>query len=284
MTYDARSDGERRPEIERTPAQPMKARAVVAPHPKRLRGAASPPALPCGRPELDRILVVMHGEHSCAGRIGQLLKRRGYRLDIRKPRFGSALPETLAEHAGAIVFGGPMSANDPDDYIRREIDWIGVALKEEKPYLGVCLGAQMLARHLGAAVAFHPETRVEIGYYDVMPTEAGRLLGPWPEKVYHWHREGFELPAGSTLLASGHSGFPNQAYAYGRAAIGVQFHPEITYTLVNRWSVVARERLGLTGAQSHVLQMEGHVRYQAAVASWLDAFLGRWLERRVTAG
>ena len=71
------------------------------------------------------------------------------------------LPETLDDHAGAVIFGGPMSANDPDDYIRREIDWISVPLREQRPFLGICLGAQMLAMQLGARVAPHPEGRTE---------------------------------------------------------------------------------------------------------------------------
>ena len=62
------------------------------------------------------------------------------------------LPETLENHAGAVIFGGPQSANDKDDFIRREIDWLKVPLKEKKPYLGICLGAQMLAQQLGAKV------------------------------------------------------------------------------------------------------------------------------------
>ena len=74
------------------------------------------------------------------------------RLDIRRPRFGDPLPETLADHAGAVIFGGPMSANDGDDYIRVETDWVTVPLREAAPLLGLCLGAQMIARHLGAPV------------------------------------------------------------------------------------------------------------------------------------
>ena len=77
------------------------------------------------------------------------MSRKGFSLDIRKPRFGEPLPETMDEHAGAIIFGGPMSANDPDDFIKAETDWIGVTLKEGAPFLGVCLGAQMLVKHLG---------------------------------------------------------------------------------------------------------------------------------------
>ncbi|MEZ5925495.1 MAG: glutamine amidotransferase [Hyphomicrobiaceae bacterium] len=222
------------------------------------------------------VLIVLHGHHSCPGRIGQALRQRGHVLDVRKPRFGDVLPETMAHHAGAVIFGGPMSANDPDDYIKTEIDWIGVPLKEEKPFLGVCLGAQMLARHLGARVSFHPEAYVEIGYYPVCPTGAGQVYGPWPDRVYHWHREGFDVPSGGVVLAEGPT-FPNQAMAYGKAALAVQFHPEITYALVTRWTHDASHRLGLKGAQSREDQLNGHLRHNAAVLSWLDAFLDQWL-------
>ncbi len=71
-----------------------------------------------------------------------------------------------------------MSANDPDDFIRREIDWIAVPLKEKVPFLGVCLGAQMLARQLGATVAPHAHGCGEIGYYPLKPTAAGERCSP----------------------------------------------------------------------------------------------------------
>ena len=125
---------------------------------------APPPA-----PSLLPVLIILHQESSTPGRIGNALRSLGYRLDIRRPRFGDALPETLFEHAGAVIFGGPMSANDPDDYVRREIDWIAVPLLEQRPLLGICLGAQMLAMHLGARVAPHARGRVEMGYYPIPP-------------------------------------------------------------------------------------------------------------------
>ena len=98
------------------------------------------------------------------------LQQLGYPLDIRRPRFGDPLPTTMADHSGAVIFGGPMSANDEDDFIRREIDWIGVPLSENKPFLGICLGAQMLARHLGGRSFRHPEGHAEVGYYPIRPT------------------------------------------------------------------------------------------------------------------
>ena len=103
------------------------------------------------RPPKAPILIVLHQEHSTPGRVGRLLRERGYPLDIRRPRYGDPLPETLAGHAGAVIFGGPMSANDPDDFVKPEIDWIGGAAQGERPFLGLCLGAQMLAKHLGAS-------------------------------------------------------------------------------------------------------------------------------------
>ena len=142
------------------------------------------------------VLIVLHQETSTPGRVGNALRALGHPLDIRRPRFGDPLPDTLDQHAGAVIFGGPMSANDPDDYVRREIDWIEIPLREQRPFLGICLGAQMLAKQLGAQVAPHHEGRVEVGYYPIRPTEAGHALCPdWPERVYHWHGEGFQLPA-----------------------------------------------------------------------------------------
>src|SRR5260370_2872138 len=97
-----------------------------------------------------------------------------------------------------------MRVNDPDDFIRREIDWIAVPLGEQRPFLGICLGAQMLAMQLGAPVAPHPQGRAEMGYYPIYPTRAGlEICAHWPERVYHWHRAGFELPAGAEVLAKG---------------------------------------------------------------------------------
>src|SRR5215472_12813030 len=120
-----------------------------------------------GRGALLPVLVVLHQETSSPGRVGNALRALGHDLDIRRPRFGDPLPETLDAHAGAVIFGGPMSANDGDGYISREIDWIEVPLREQRPFLGICLGAQMLAKQLGAGVAPHPQGRAEIGYYPI---------------------------------------------------------------------------------------------------------------------
>ena len=233
-----------------------------------------------GEPRLP-ILMILHQETSSPGRLGRLFMERGHRLDLRRPCLGEPLPDTLADHAGAVVFGGPMSANDDVDYARREIDWIGVPLRENKPYLGLCLGAQMLARHLGARVYPHAAGRAEIGYYPLLPTEpglrfSGEIGASWLGHVYHWHREGFDCPAGATTLATGDD-FPTQAVRVGEAAFGLQFHPEVTHAMMCRWTVRGAERLSMPGAQDRSRQIEGRFIHDPAVRLWLDAFLGRWL-------
>lgn len=227
------------------------------------------------------VLIILHQEHSTPGRVGRFLQARGHALDIRRPRFGDELPRTMAGHAGAVIFGGPMSANDPDDFIKAETDWIGTALREEAPFLGICLGAQMLARHLGARVYAHEHGRAEIGYYPLELTEPGhetsrRLVSPWPRAVYQWHREGFDCPSGSVCLATG-GDFPVQAIQVGSAAYGIQFHPEVTPAMMYRWTTRAHERLSLPGAQPREAHFEGWFRHDGAVACWLGAFLDYWL-------
>lgn len=232
-----------------------------------------------------KILIVLHQEHSTPGRVGRLLAEAGHVLDIRRPRFGDPLPKTMAEHDGAVIFGGPMSANDPDDFVREEIDWIGVPLREGKPYLGICLGGQMMARHLGARVYGHPEGRAEIGYYPLRETGAGLSAcgADLPGMVYQWHREGFDLPAGAELLAESDGDFPVQAFRYGPAAYSLQFHPEVTYAMMCRWTTRAHERLALPGARPQRDHLDGWFQHDGAVARWVSAFLKDWLEPKAGA-
>ena len=233
---------------------------------------ASPGAIAARKP----VLIVLHQENSNPGHVGHWFVRNGYHLDIRKPRFGEPLPPTLAGHCGAVIFGGPMSANDGDDFIRQEIEWIGVALVEKAPFLGICLGAQMLALHLGAKVAFDPEERAEMGYYPLVTTPEGRALGPFPDHVYEWHREGCEPPRGSRQLATSDGAFPNQAFAYGPAAVGVQFHPEITFAQVHRWTGRHLTRLDIKGARAREEHIAGHIVHAPKVHAWLGRFLEHW--------
>jgi len=134
----------------------------------------------------------------------------------------------------------------------------------------------MLAKQLGAKVATHPQGLTQIGYYPIRPTAAGFALCPnWPTEVYHWHREGFELPHGAELLATGDD-FPMQAYRWGNA-FGFQFHPDVTFRSMCCWT--ARGNMDQPGAQPRHLHFEGRAIHDVAERAWLKAFIDGWLMR-----
>ena len=226
-----------------------------------------------GQPQ---ILVVLHQETSSPGRVGVMLQELGYALDIRRPPLGHELPDTLEYHEGAVIFGGPMSANDPDEFVKREIDWIRIPLQENKPFFGICLGAQMMVKHLGGEVRPEGNEFAEIGYYPLRATGEGNALMAWPDMAYQWHREGFSLPEGAELLATGDV-YPNQAIRYGETAFGVQFHAELTHAMLNRWTTRGAHRFNLNGAQERREHFEGRYQYDPAIRKWLREFLDLWI-------
>ena len=232
---------------------------------------------------MKKILFIFHKSTTNPGPVGKLLTQRGYELDIRVPKEGDRLPSTMNDHEAAISFGGSMSVNNSETlpFIRTELDWIPTVLESEKPFLGICLGAQLLARVLGAKVATHPQGTAEIGYHPIIPTEAGSRYFESSLSFYHWNSEGFELPSDAVKLASGEM-FENQAFRYGQNAYGVQFHPEISSSVLEEWvattDLETEEKLSLPGAQSWDEQMKNHLQYAPVVENWLDAFLSLWLK------
>jgi GMP synthase (glutamine-hydrolysing) len=237
------------------------------------------------RDSRPNVLIVMHQAHSTSGRVGCYLSALGARLDIRRPSLEEPLPETLDEHDGVVVFGGPMCANDDCEWISREIAWLETPLREDKPLLGICLGAQMLAKTLGARVFNYPDRRSEIGYFSLDPDPSADELcaAPFPRRVYQWHCDGFDLPDGARLIASGGADFPAQAYRYGDKAVALQFHPEVTYQMMCRWTVRGAEKLKLPGAQPREDHLDGWRQFDPAVAAWMRAFLPAWLAGKLPA-
>ncbi len=164
-----------------------------------------------------------------------------------------------------------MSANDPDDFVRRGDRLAQRALRENKPFLGICLGAQMLVRHLGGKVEAEREERTEIGWYPIRPTEHGRLLMPWRDGLSLPSR-GLFLPHGAMLLATGDI-YPNQAFRYGENAWGVQFHAELTTRHDASVGGAWRPPFRLPNAQQGREHLEGRMIFDAPLKAWLSAFL-----------
>ena len=147
-------------------------------------------------------------------------------------------PPRIDTISALISLGGPMSANDPLPFLAGELRLLESALRARKPLLGICLGAQLLARALGARV--YPNPVREIGWFPIQFTteaQADPLLHSFdrPETVFQWHSETFDLPRDSVRLAST-DGCPHQAFRAGSNAWGLQFHLETTPAMIAEWS------------------------------------------------
>ena len=251
---------------------------------------------------LDRphYLFIKHSEGWNVDRCSRWMQANGLAVEWCYPASGQPFPDP-ARYDGVVVFGGAGSANDCGEHrwVRDELLFIERTLALGVPYLGICLGAQMLARVLGARVAPDPDGRVEIGFHRIDPTPAGAAPGPSgapflaaPLTVMQWHTEGFELPSGAVRLATSEA-FPNQAFALegasagraneGRAdpVLGVQFHPEVNAEVLAIWHARNRARRPgqLSEAERASMVADAH-RHHAAIDAWLDALLGRWTRRR----
>ncbi len=161
-------------------------------------------------------------------------------LDVRtvKPLAGQPLP-AHEEVAGAVVMGGPMNVDEVGRFpaLAAEREWLAEAVRRDLPLLGVCLGAQLLARALGAEVRAGEGPEIGFAPVEVSDPEDPLLgrLAPSAE-VLHWHGDVFELPDGATPLASS-ARTEHQAFRLGNAW-GVLFHPEADFALVEAWLTV----------------------------------------------
>jgi len=180
--------------------------------------------------------VIRHVPFEGLGLIEPVLQR--HELPIRWHEIGGTLTDAeLSGSQALILMGGPMSANDPDPWVESEIDLIRRALQREIPILGVCLGAQLIAKALGGRVYRNPVK--EIGWYQTYWTEAGRIdpvFGGLPEGVhiFQWHGETFDIPPGAEWLAYTKT-CAHQAFRAGINVYGIQFHPEVTAEIIEDW-------------------------------------------------
>ncbi len=189
--------------------------------------------------KMKPVLVLRHTPHCPLGSVASLLEQAdlAYQYVDLFAEVPARLP--LADSAGLIVLGGPMSANDAREhpFLSPELDWIAAAVDAQVPTLGICLGAQLLAKALGQPV--YPNRVQEIGWHqiEVLPAAAGDRLfgrcGP-QETVFQWHGDTFDLPPGAVHLARSER-CPHQAFRYGSSAYGVQFHVEMTPEIMAEW-------------------------------------------------
>jgi GMP synthase (glutamine-hydrolysing) len=187
-----------------------------------------------------KILAFRHVPFEGAGLIAPVLAARGIQLDYADLyATGPGAPgiaQDIAQYRALIFLGGPMSANDDLSCLRQESQLMAQAIARDQPVLGICLGAQLMAKTLGARVYRNPVK--EIGWFDLHFKEpAARdplFAGLEPQTVFHWHGETFDLPPGAEWLArSGRC--RHQAFKVGKLQYGFQFHLEVTPEMIEDW-------------------------------------------------
>jgi GMP synthase (glutamine-hydrolysing) len=217
------------------------------------------------------VLGVVHGARARSGLFGEVVAERGHVLEEWSLAWGTPPPRPLDDYGAVIVFGGSMHADQDDQHpwLREENLFIQRLLSSGMPYLGVCLGAQLLAKAAHAPVA--PAREPEIGWYEVELLPAGThdpVLSALPERFYgfEWHYYTYGLPGGAVELAR--SAICTQAFRLGDRAWGVQFHPEVLPRQIEGW--IEQER-GKAPADLERVAAETRER----LAAWND--LGRSL-------
>jgi GMP synthase (glutamine-hydrolysing) len=188
---------------------------------------------------MRNLLVCQHVPYEPLGTLNPLLKREGYR--IRYVNFGrhpDARPR-IDGYNGLVVLGGPMNVDEADHHphLDVEADLILAAIDRGLPVLGICLGAQLIAKALGAEVRRNHEK--EIGWYPLCKTEDADddpVFSHFEitEQVFQWHGDTFDIPDGAVHLAATDS-CPNQAFRYGDNVYGLQFHLECDEPMIERW-------------------------------------------------
>lgn len=185
-----------------------------------------------------RCLIIKNIDIEGPGRLGKYFESKGMRLDSVELQNGEKIPDVLDDYGLITILGGPMNVYEEDKYpfLKDEDRLIKDAIKREIPILGICLGAQLIAKAAGAKVSANHIK--EIGWYDISLTEDG-LADPLFKgqgrvfPVFQWHGDTFSIPEGGLLLA-GSKLCKNQAFKIG-SAYGFQFHVEVTFEMIKDW-------------------------------------------------
>lgn len=223
--------------------------------------------------------VVRHVAFEDLGSFGPLLEGAGFDVSVMDAGVDE-LAEPVVRSDLVVILGGPIGVYEEERYpfLSDERRALSQRLREGRPTLGICLGAQLMAAALGARV--YPGGHKEIGWGPLQLTSVGessclaKLAG---QPVLHWHGDTFDLPDGAERLAST-ALYENQAFALGQNVLALQFHPELEARRFEQWLVGHAVELAAAGidiAHLRAVVRQGGAALRAAAAS----MLGHWLER-----
>jgi GMP synthase-like glutamine amidotransferase len=226
-----------------------------------------------------RMAVLQHVEFEGPAAVADWAAGRGFPLRIFHLHRDPTLP-SLADFDMLTVMGGPMSANDEAQlgWLGREIALVREAIAADKTVLGICLGAQIIAKALGARV--YPGSAKEIGWFPVQRTTGSHpLFEGLPDSFtpFHWHGETFDLPHEATLLAKSKI-TQTQAFAVGQRVLGLQFHMEETEESVRALLKGAAHEIGDGAFEQQPGTILASLNLCASLRPLLDTMLNRSTE------
>ena len=230
------------------------------------------------------VVALRHVAFEDLGLLAPLLRSRGWDitlLDVPSADLTDAGIVASIEQADLlVVLGGPIGVGDAEAYpfLTPELRLIERRLTQDRPLLGICLGSQLMASALGSRV--YPGGTKEIGWGHLQLTDAGMAscLAPLADPdamVLHWHGDTFDLPDGATRLASSPL-YENQAFAYGRNALALQFHIEADPARLEEWYVGHTSELGAAGISVKALRA-ATAQVASRVGVQAERIFDRWL-------
>ena len=224
-------------------------------------------------------VALRHVAFEDLGLLAPIMEREGWNVSFCEAPVDDLSHSSIRNADLVIVLGGPIGVYETDSYpfLTREIDLLERRLAQGLPTLGICLGAQLMAKALGAHV--HAGTVKEIGWGSVALSDAGQAscLKPLADgtPVLHWHGDTFDLPDGAARLASNEH-YENQAFAFGSNALGLQFHLEADPRQLEEWYV--GHAVELASANISVRELRAKTaKVSKVVAAQADRVFTSWL-------
>lgn len=228
-----------------------------------------------------KAVAIRHIHFEDLGVFEQELTERGYTVEYRDPMTRDLADLTVDPPALLVVLGGPIGVYDEEihPFLKREQEVIRHRLDAGLPILGLCLGAQLIAKVLGAKV--YPMGHKEIGFAPIQLTPAGQasaLAGLDGIEVLHWHGDQFDIPEGGTLLAAS-ALCPHQAFSVGPNVLALQFHAEADPAFIDHWLVGHASELSGAGVDPVALRKDA-AEYGPALSGIARTLLANWLENQ----
>jgi GMP synthase-like glutamine amidotransferase len=221
------------------------------------------------------VLIIKHIDVEGPGLIEHCLRQGKIPYQILDLRPSVRFPR-LEDTTHIVLLGGPMNVYEEERYpfLRDEDLFIKEAIQKGKAILGICLGAQLIAKALGAKVFKAPVK--EVGWYDVSLTKIGSqdpLFSHLPKTfpVFQWHEDTFEIPKSGKLIATS-SPISHQAFRYGEKVYGLQFHLEVTEEMVHEWIETYKEGRKAAIMEETEIRIETYIRRGV---SFLNKFFGQ---------